>query len=574
MTAKPKPLNVQKTLTQAQTAARKGDMDTARAGYRAILDRFPGNARAQTGLQDIERLLARQQRPELTQALVDAMFQTRAQGHHAEALAEARLLASAYPDRPVLQNFLAICLFEDGDIPRGIEACRKAIKLDPDMAEAHLNLSLGLLRNGEAEAALASGLTALRLRPTHTATLGHVAMIRDRLNQPDEAITLYKKATGINPRATDVWNNLGNLMKSLGRNDEAVDAFQHAIELAPRNGEIHCNLSALITYQSDTPHLAQMVKLEHDSRLPVADQMALHFALAKARQDSGDIDGAFASLVTANRLRKSLYPYTPQETSQQFASVKAAFANGSAPASPRPAKSSSPAPIFIVGLPRSGTTLVEQILASHGSVFGADELTTMTELLMPMLGNDTLSDPNEVTRIRDTYSKTIQALSHGEPYITDKMPTNFIWCGFLLHLFAGAKILHLTRDSVATCWSMFKQRFSSTGTGFAYDLDDLADYTHQYRDLMAFWHDRFPGQILDVSYEALVADPEGETRRMLDYVGLGWDPACLKFHETNRLVRSASNSQVRQKIYTGSSDAWKPFETHLAPLIAGLKPRS
>ena len=233
---------------------------------------------------------------------------------------------------------------------------------------------------------------------------------------------------------------------------------------------------------------------------------------------------------------------------------------------------SSLRPIFIVGMPRSGTSLVEQIVASHNEAHGAGELEFSTQIFSSIIANISGDvDKKDLLFFREQYLAKLNALKCSKNIITDKMPMNFRYIGLILSAFPEAKIIHLKRDARATCWSIYKNYFDSDGIGYSYDQNDLAQYYGLYSDLMSFWHERFPDQIYDICYEDLTTNQEEETRKLLEYCDLDWDENCLNFHSNKRAVKTASALQVRKKMYQGSSEAWKKYEAHLQPLIKGLK---
>jgi len=270
-------------------------------------------------------------------------------------------------------------------------------------------------------------------------------------------------------------------------------------------------------------------------------------------------------------LRKQELDYS-LDTSQNLSSnVKKMFSSA-------PSLSYEPStiqPIFIVGMPRSGTSLVEQIIASHHAVYGAGELTTLSNLVEPIVKNHLAKDNYQLPEkaflsIRQQYLDALSVFNVPEDIITDKLPLNFQYIGFILSAFPEAKIVHLQRDARATCWSIYKHYFSSTGNGWAYNLDDLAGFYGLYTDLMDFWHQTFPGKIYDLCYEDLTTNQEEETRKLLEYCELDWDENCLNFHTNKRAVKTVSALQVREKMYQGSSEAWKKHEAYLQPLIKAL----
>jgi hypothetical protein len=227
---------------------------------------------------------------------------------------------------------------------------------------------------------------------------------------------------------------------------------------------------------------------------------------------------------------------------------------------------------------RSGTTLVEQILSSHSAVHGAGELETLGSLCLPVMEtfHATKQRPTsaDLQGLRDRYVDELTGLAQGGAVVTDKMPSNFLWIGFILASLPEAKIIHMRRDPVATCWSIFKHYFSSNGNGYAFDLKDVAAYYHLYAQLMQHWHDLFPGRVRDVPYETLTEEPDTWSRKIVEFSGLPWEEACLDFHMNKRAVRTASASQVRKKMYKGSSEAWMKYETQLASLKADLENKS
>jgi hypothetical protein len=283
----------------------------------------------------------------------------------------------------------------------------------------------------------------------------------------------------------------------------------------------------------------------------------------------------FEFLHEGNRLRKKELNYSLEKSQNLSSTVRELF-------SPPPSdieKSlsydpSTKRPIFIVGMPRSGTTLVEQIISSHHAVYGAGELTTLPKVIGPiardhLTQNTNLSDSNLLS-IRQQYLDALSRFEAPENVITDKMPLNFQYIGFILSAFPEAKIVHLKRDARATCWSIYKCHFKNKGNGFSYNLDDLTGFYGLYVEQMDFWHKLYPGKIFDICYEDLTTDQEEETRKLLEYCELDWDENCLNFHKNKRAVQTASSLQVRQKMYQGSSEVWKKHESYLQPLIKAL----
>ena len=322
--------------------------------------------------------------------------------------------------------------------------------------------------------------------------------------------------------------------------------------------------------------IGQMEILYANAELGDSDRMHICFALAKAHEDLCKYEKSFNYLKQANELRKKEVGYNIENDRNLIIKIKGFFSDEGSVFDMVPKRHSPIKPIFIVGMPRSGTSLVEQILSSHAEVYGAGELVTMDKLITQMVNKLPVQCLNqdskkiiqdEINTLHDNYLMALASFDVPEKIITDKMPHNFMWLGFILSAFPGAKIINLKRDPMATCWSIYKHYFSTKGNGYAYDIDDLAGFYKLYRDLMSFWRKRFSRNIYDLCYEDLTVNQEIETRKLLLFCDLEWEPQCLEFHKTKRTVKTASAGQVRKEMYKGSSEAWKKYEPFLQPLL-------
>lgn len=533
--------------------ANAGDLAGAAALLRQAVTLNPGFADAHNNLGNIQQAL----------------------GDLDGATASYKRALEIRPDYAEAYNNLGLTRSLQGKWKAAIACYGSALEIRPDYAEAWNNLGDAHREMEQFDAAVENCEKALKIRPDFAEAYINLGAAKSCLQQIDEAIDCFEKALRINPRIAAAHNNLGNALKKQGNFSEAAASYQKALTLNPGFANAHRNLSALTTYRPGDPHLDQMAARLSTPDLSDSDRMHLCFALAKAYDDLGRDETGFRHLVQANRLRKKLLGYDIRRDLQLAADIKKWFRHTwPVPPSARPA---GIRPVFIVGMPRSGTTLVEQILASHSEVYGAGELDAMNRFMAKVM---TGSDPDTLNAglmaataadLRQDYLAALADLKVRETVITDKMPKNFMWTGFILTAFPEAAVIHLKRTTMATCWSVYKTCFSSKGNGYAYDMKDLAAFYHLYEDLMSFWEDRFPGRIHTLFYEDLTENQEAETRNLLDYCGLPWADACLSFHKTERMVNTASAAQVRKKMYTGSSDVWKRYKAYLEPLMKALE---
>lgn len=452
----------------------------------------------------------------------------------------------------------------------------RAVAVIPDNPEIYFRLGKALYAADRVADAVVSLSKAIELLPEYGDAYNNRGVALYDLGHFKESANDFKKALDLRPDDEHAYNNYGNILKDSGRPEEAIPMYEKAIELRPEYAEAHRNLSTVKTYQPDDEQINLMEQLIRHPDLWESQRIQLSFALAKAYEDLGEFDKSFNRLKIGNDLRRDQLNYDIEKDRQLFTRLRQGFETRQ----PGPVLTSGPGihPIFIVGMPRSGTTLVEQILSTHSRVHGAGELDTINHLVSPIPlevlrpDGDPIAFQNGVDTIRDGYLRRLAEFKVPERIITDKMPLNFRWLGFILFAFPDARIVHLTRDPIATCWSNYKHYFSKKGNSFAYDLNHLAEFYAIYQELTAFWRNRFPDNILDLCYEDLTVNTEAEIRSLLSFCGLEWEEECLAFHRTDRAVKTASAGQVRKEIYQGSSEAWRRYEDHIAPLVHAFSP--
>ena len=448
-----------------------------------------------------------------------------------------------------------------------------AVRLAADDPEAHYNLGLAQADADDHASAVASYRRAIDLAPSHGRALNNLGTALERLGDRAAAADAYRAAIALDPLHAEAQSNLGAALSEAGDIEGARACFDRALAVDPNSIETHFRSSALKRYRADDPAVAIVESLgQRAERLPAKERAKLYFTLGKMRDDLGQHERAFEAYARGNRLHRAQTGYDEaryeRQTDELIRLFDAEFIRRRAGAGMRDAT-----PVFIVGMPRSGSTLIEQIIASHPDAYGAGELKNLHEVVgavssgrgsFPKVLGELSAD--ELRSIGQRYVASIRPLAPSVARITDKMPGNFNYGGLIHLVLPDAKIIHTRRDPMDTCLSCFTHLFNDT-MEFAYDLRELGRYYVRYERLMRHWHEVLaPGSILDVQYEAVVDDVEAQTRRILDHIGLPWDDRCLAFYRTQRPVKTASVAQVRQPIYRTSVAGWKRFERQIEPL--------
>jgi Flp pilus assembly protein TadD len=459
------------------------------------------------------------------------------------------------------------------------ETCyRAAVATDPASLEARLQLARFLRRIGRLEPALKVLREATALSPDHAAAQNDLGRCLVELGRSEEALAPYRRALELRPDFAEAHFNLGVCLQSLGRFDEAVAAHERALALRPDLAEAHYNLSLIAREGSGDEEVTRLDALLADPDLAEDARVNANFALAALLQRRGEADRAFTHYRQGNELKARSQPFDAARYIDYVDSLIATF-DGAFFASHASAGTASDRPVLIVGMPRSGTTLVEQILASHPAVHGAgelDDLLRMVDELPERLGGGVVF-PECAREIGDElaatlageYLDSLRRRSADARRVTDKMTGNYLRLGLVARLLPGARVIHCQRDPLDTCLSCYFQNFAR-GLSFSYDLGHLGLVYRQYERLMTHWRDVLPLPILDLRYEDLIADQEAASRRIVAFCDLPWDDSCLRFHEEERQVRTASFWQVRQPLYASSVGRWRAFAAHLGPLFEAL----
>lgn len=464
------------------------------------------------------------------------------------------------------------------DYPGAAKALRRALELAPGFVPARQHYATMLLHNmGDPAGALVQIDLLLKDDPKNVAYLTFRAAAAGRIGDYASAMAGYAGVTAIVPKDPGAWLRYGHTLKTAGRSSEAIEAYRKSLSLAP-SGEGWWSLADLKTVRFSEADIAAMRRLAQHGSLPISEQAALHFALGKALDDAGDAAGAFVHYDLGNTLKRSIHKYNPDEMTAFVDRAERLFTPAFF-ASRAGSGCELPDPIFIVGLPRSGSTLIEQILASHSQIEGTMELPDMIAVAREaltaagdMLYPDALARLalEDLHRLGEQYlARTRIYRRRGAPFFIDKMPDNFIHTGLIHLILPNARIIDARRHPLACGMSAFRQNFA-LGQTFSYGLADIGRYYADYVRLMTHMDTVLPGRVHRIFYERLVANPEGETRRLLDYVGVPFEDACLRFYDNPRAVRTASAEQVRRPIFTDGLENWKRYERWLEPLKDAL----
>jgi len=467
-----------------------------------------------------------------------------------------------------------------GDLAYAERAYRALVEEHVRVPQPYCGLAAICARSHRADEAHELWRKALHVAPGYLEAEMNLAGSYQQRDDSERAIACYQRVLKRDPRNVQAKYLLGNVLKARGEFRQASALYRQVMAQQPDYTQAHFTYSGIHEYRDPAdPHIAAMRKLLESANLPVENRAQLAFALAKAFEDLQDWPRAFRYLEMGNGLRHESFRYSIEGDAEMFDNITRTF-NRDDLACLKVEGQPSNRPIFIIGMPRSGTSLIEKILASHSDVYGAGELDYLFALgarLFHDPSNRYLFKPlnsypaSQFDLLGRNYLEQLQALNGGARRVTDKMPLNLLMLGLIRIALPNAKIIHCVRDPRDTCLSIYRQSFTTQNYRFAYDLESIGLFHNLYRSLMRHWHDVFPGTIHDISYESLTTDPEPEIRRLLEACDLEWEEDCLSFHRSPGLVKTASFYQVRQPMYTSSVGLWKKYEAFLKPLLDVLE---
>lgn len=565
---------------KAHELHRRGDLKRARALYEQVGKRDPDYPRAlhyqgliahQSGdSRKAVRLIGKAltltpKDPEMRSNLGNALARL---GRLEEARRELERAVALAPDFAGGFNNLGLCLRKLGQPERAAEAFAQAVRLMPRQALLYTNWGAALAEMGQLEAAEGKLQQAIAIDPKLADAWNNLGLVQSRQRSWDAALASLEKAADLAPKAANVWVNLSTVERAFGRLERARITAEKAITLAPNLPDAHQALAAAGRSSSAEVEIGRLERLLKEAPLTPAERSNLNYALGKLLDEVGAYPQAFAAYQAANK--NQILPFDPDATAARLDALTgrfdAAFVDRLAGLA-----SSSERPVFVIGMPRSGTTLVEQIIASHPEAAGAGELSNMERYLRSF--EETAGEPtaDQITGFINEYLETLERYGPGATRIVDKRPFNFLAVGMILALFPKARIVHCRRDPRDTCLSIFFTNFAEKH-GFSTRLEDIGHFYRLYAALLQRWQRLFPGRLFEIDYRLLVENQEQESRRLIAHLDLEWDEACLTFHRNLRPVDTPSDWQVRQALHDRSLGRWRHYEAELAPLLEGLGP--
>ncbi len=445
-----------------------------------------------------------------------------------------------------------------------IVAYNKSISLKKNFSEAYNNLANVQKRIGNFDEALLNYKNAIKNKEDNLEAYYNLANLFKTLKNYEEAIKNYKKVLKINPNFSDAYNNIGTIYSILGKFNDAKEFYIKSIKSNKYFAEPYKNYVQLCKINEKDQIFNSLREIVIKEDLDEVQKEIFFYSISKAYLDIGNKDLAFKYLNSANKLKLAKLDYSFNNEKREFKKIKEFFLNKKL-INYNNVKENKIIPIFILGMPRSGTSLIEQIISNHSEVQGAGEL----DLLPVSVKNSDWLNSNNLEKIsekiRDEYLDKISFISK-KKYITDKLPGNFKRIGFILNAFPNSKIVHLQRNPMAICWSNYKSNFNSVGMGFTLNQEYTAEYYLLYRDLMKFWNERYSDKIININYENFVENFEEEVKKLFAKLNLSWEKQLYDFHKNERPVETASFLQVRSKIYKKSSDQWKNYKKYLTSM--------
>ena len=491
---------------------------------------------------------------------------------------KAKKLIKKFPNFQAVYNLLGLCLQSQKKFQEAIKYYKIAIQNNPNFFVAINNLGLTYHNMYDLKNAQHYYERAIEINPKFTHPISNLGNVKKELNNYEEAIKCYKLALSIDNKLYIVIHNLGMAYQALGKFEESKKYFESVLKINSKFTRADRSLSMSLKYDINNPHLKIMENKIKDQSLNDFQKIELHFGLGKAYEDIKNYKKSFENYKLGNKIKRDAIKYQINDDVKLFENIKNSFSSIDFQNLENVGNKSNKM-IFILGMPRSGTTLVEQIIANHKNVYGAGELRDLTQIIKEnFLVNDkikfpekfNIKDQNFFSNMGTKYLENLDRYNTNKNYITDKAPLNFKYIGLIKLILPKSKIIHCTRDPKDICLSLFKNFFEGD-LNFSYNLEEASKYYKLYQNLMEFWKQLLPDFIYDISYEKLVENQEFESRKLLDFCNLDWDKNCLTFYRNKRGIVTASFAQARKPIYKNSVKSWQNYKNELLPMFKILE---
>jgi len=616
-------------LSKANEAMNAKDLLLASQLFTKILNKFPNHSAAKKGLQKLKKLTTNDAQGVHNASLEEAINELQ-KGNYQNAINLSIKFKLTNPDNPVVYNLIGICYVNQQNPKEGVPYFRTALRLNKQYPEAKANLGSALLMMGKIDDAilqleeslkenpknpmgwnsLGNALSqntqlkqaqtaferAIELAPQYLNAINSLGVLLNNMEERVKAIKIFEKGLKIDPNDKDILTNLGYTLADNGNIAEAIKVLSKVISLGQYNldvkhrlgvlksnsgqikdaiitlrevvkedptlSEAYRSLSLIHKFEKSDPLISKMQNRLYHPDSTSYDKIHLGFALGKSLHDIKEYSKAFKAYKIANDTRRLELQYDITEHRNSIQQIKSIYSNLKINLKYEGKLN----PIFILGMNRSGTTLVEQILSSHSDVHGAGELAFINKVGLQNLQNKEIWNIRSLEKTREEYINILNSQRLNKSFVTDKLPINFKWIGLIKLLFPEARIIHLIRNPVDTCLSNYRNYFIASGNSYAYNLDELANFFIDYRNVMEFWHEIFPGQIYACNYDLLTFNQEKETRSLIKYCGLRWQNDLLNFEQNKRSVKTASVGQVREGLYQTSVGGWEKYKEELKPL--------
>ncbi len=511
---------------------------------------------------------------DISDALMKELLDLVDKGNYDIVIDKCMKLLSNYKNSFKIFSILGYTFYTYQDYQKAIFYYEKSKKINNTIGSIYYNIAVSHYKIDDYSNALKNWKSCVNLNFYLDKSLYNIAQSYSKLGDLESSIHFYKKHLLANPKSYKGFNNLANQYQIKGDFEKSIYYYNKSIELNDALTPGHRNLSIVKKYTQNDQHFKKLIQLYNQKNLSADDQINLCFALGKAYEDIKDYFTSFKYYDKGNSLIKKNMNYDISIDENLFKIIKLHNSHIKKTSGEFKNEGNHLTPIFIVGMPRSGTTLVEQIISNHSKVKGFGELTFLLDGITKhsILEKDII-DPkkNNLNQLNKFYLNKINIFEDEITHFTDKLPLNFRWIGIILNCFPNAKIINVKRNEIATCWSIYKHYFiNKNGNKFSYDLNDIGNYYNLYKNLIEFWNSNYPNKIYMLQYENLINNNDEEIKNMLNFCELDWENSCKEFYKNKRVIHTASSTQVRKKIYNGSSDKWRNYKPFLKDLLIQL----